>query len=217
MLNRSKNNIFLEVSKGWYKRYTKTVPAAVSGFRFNPVDNNRRIQFILVSSVKDFNYRNDVIEIYTEEEDRFFVSANPSLFDKGFLKEYRPEEYDEPEDSICSYTNYLSDEEVEIISDIKSFSEFQKYVSAIDSPAAFIRIFNACVAKSSSNRIIQFLEEKLLNAGIEQSQIEYMRKEARNEQEEEESTDLGTVTSSNNSPKRKRTTTKKDTKTESSN
>lgn len=133
----SMNNIFLVNVDPPVKRYVKTIPSKLGGIRFDSNGKNQ-IGFILETSPTGaFVYDDEVLEIYTDREDRAFRQLNKSLFTKGYLKEYAQEA---PE---LDTANMLTDEEVAEIASMRNIQQLTKRISELTSPFTVQRILNA--------------------------------------------------------------------------
>ncbi len=91
----SKYHQYPEYSDRVVARYQKTIPCKLSGIRLNPHDDITRMDFLLESREDNyaegsvtFNYRDDIVELYSEKEARMFKALNSKLFQDGSLVPY---------------------------------------------------------------------------------------------------------------------------------
>lgn len=156
----SLNNIFIELSKdeNVYKRYAKTIPGAITGWRLDPRrGSSEKIEFILTSGGNTFSYQDDVLEIYSLREDEFFQSANKRLFEAGYLKVYQKQIGDE----AINTANIKSDSEVEEIAQIKDHDTLTKEIGIITSPVTLFRIFQVAIREGMPRALLQSIEKRI--------------------------------------------------------
>lgn len=150
----SLNNIFIlaEIEEP-FKKYTKTVDYVVTGWRLDT--DGRQVEFILESPTETFDYEQEVLEIYSEREDKFFRQRNRRLFEKGLIKEFtgEPETVDE--------TNFLTDAEVNEIATIRSSEELKNELNALTSRATVLRIQKAAKEIGRPARIMKVIDTRL--------------------------------------------------------
>ena len=160
----SRNNIYPEMQKV-FKRYAKVPVFIVAGLRLDPTDSRTQVGWTLSTSEDSFDfegkrrtefvYDDEVIEIYSEEEDKLFKRINKSLFSRGLLKEYNEE--DLPPD----LTNFMSDADIDEIVDLKTMSEFTKRLDSLTSVPTIKRIHEAALNKNKPIKKIQAIEARL--------------------------------------------------------
>lgn len=159
----SKDTIFVEYADKVFSRYKKTTVGAVAGIRLNPRDGTR-MPFILMSDFKNFdpetntltfNYDTDVIEIYSEQEDRVFLALNRYLFQNGLIAPY-----DGTRDSV-DMSNALSDAEISDIAGSKNLLNFKKRIKAIDSVTTLQRIKDTTERADRPISFIRAIEERI--------------------------------------------------------
>lgn len=161
----SVNNIYIEFDQNVYSRYKKTSTGAIAGKRQDPHSQTRqRVDFLLMSDWKDFdmntnsvrfNYDNDVIEIYSADEDRVFRILNAYLFQNGYLAPYDGNR-DAPDMS-----NLLSDAAVSDIAASKNLLSFKKHIRAIDSKVTLQRIKDVTERADRPVSFIRAIEERI--------------------------------------------------------
>lgn len=76
-------------------KYVKTKPHMVAGVRIDPNDNKSRIEFLIRTPEKDFDfdkkqqkyfsYEDEVVELYSDAEVKIFSRANKVLIEAGIL------------------------------------------------------------------------------------------------------------------------------------
>lgn len=141
----SVNHQFPEYQDAVYARYKKTSTAAIGGNRLNPSDPKERMPFVLMSSFDQFdietetlqfNYENDVIELYSEQEEKAFKRLNARLFKNGLIEVYKG-------DVPNFEDNTLSEEEIEKIASTKTLLGFKKIIEEIEELITIARIRDA--------------------------------------------------------------------------
>lgn len=164
----SKNTIFVEYADQVFSRYKKTTVGAVCGKRLSPFDNSR-IDFVLMSNWGKFNpennrlkfnYETDVIEIYSEQEDKVFRALNAYLFHNGLIAPF-----DGTRDAVDT-SNALGDVEITDLAATKNLLSFKKKISTLnehnlnrllemvkraDRPYSFIRAIQERLEELSKN------------------------------------------------------------------
>ena len=159
------NNIYLELEGSVYKRYEKVPINIVAGLRANPLDTKLQVGWSLTTDEEDFSikenrrlafvYETEVIEIYSEMEDRIFRRLNKSLFDKGLLKVHEglTPEYD--------FANFITDEQVGEIINIRTMDEFKNKLDVYNSLSKLSRIKDAAVTANKSIKKIQLIDKRI--------------------------------------------------------
>lgn len=147
------NNQFIHLQGKVYKRYIKTSLGILSGYRVNPEDHSQRLAFTLktpedhVVFVQDddyvradkrasVNYDEEILEIYSEAEDRLFRRLNRQSIEDGLLVEYLDS------DTEIDTTNELTDKDLQYIADTKNLLQFKKRIGEITSPVTLKRILD---------------------------------------------------------------------------
>lgn len=149
----SVNNIFLIVVDPPYKRYVKTVPSSIGGIRLNSEGTNTT-EFVLRSHPDGFVYDDEVLEIYTDREDRFLRQSNKTLFQKGYLKEYIGEQ---PQ---LDTSNMLTDSEIEEIASIRNVAVLQKRLNEITSILSMKRILDLATEIGRPAKTLQIIKKR---------------------------------------------------------
>jgi len=156
----SLNNIFIELSKeeNVYKRYAKTIPGAITGWRLDPrKGTSDKIEFILTSQGNTFTFADDVIEMYSLREDEFFQAANKRLFEAGYLKVYQKQYNDE----VINKANIKTDSEVEQIAQLKDHDDLMKEINSITSAITLLRIFQVAIREGMPRALLQSIEKRV--------------------------------------------------------
>lgn len=155
----SKRHQYIELGDKVYKRYIKTEFGILTGYRPNPHDIKQRVDFLLQTSEdkvtwekesnpeddkhivlvkpigKKIDYDDEVLEIYSEVEDRIFRQLNRKLLESGALAEYHEEKSME-----INMSNALSDTDVFTIANSASIPIFKKKIKSITSKVTLDRI-----------------------------------------------------------------------------
>lgn len=150
----SQNNIFLVNAATPVRKYVKTVPSRVGGVRFD-ADGKNQTGFILDSDPNGFVYDSEVLEIYTEREDRAVRQWNQKLFTNGLLKEYNAEQ---PQIDL---SNMLSDEDVTAIAAMRNLPALQKRLQEITSSITAQRIYDSAVELGRPAKTIASIKERV--------------------------------------------------------
>lgn len=157
------NHQFLEFSDQVYSRYRKTSVGAVSGIRLHP-RTQERIPFILMSNDNrfnpegnklDFDYETDVVETYSQLEDKTFRAWNSYLFKTGLLVPYSGEK--EAVDTSAA----MSDEDVAALAATKNLLQFKSKLNKINSPITLQRILEEARLQDKKHSFIQAVESRL--------------------------------------------------------
>ena len=154
----SKNHQYIELQDKVYSRYIKTGVAILSGMRSDPYDPKNRIPYILKTpdSVviwqeesdnegnthlvvpqgrKPIIYEDEVLEVYSEAEDRVFKQLNRKLIESGDLIPYHEERL-----SDINMSNALSDNDIVLIANSATIPIFKKKIKTITSAPTLLRI-----------------------------------------------------------------------------
>lgn len=159
----SKNHQFPEYADTIYTRYKKTTVGAVACQRLNPNDEKQHLSVYLQSDFDKFNeetkhlifnYDTDVLELYSEREDKYFKSVNTYLFSEGIIVPYYGEK------PIQSTSNALSDEQVAEIASVSNHLQFRKALKDVTSVHTLNRIKES-LPKSKSKLFYEYAEERL--------------------------------------------------------
>lgn len=160
---RNANHQFLENQDQVYSRYRKTSVGAVSGARLHP-RTQERIPFILMSNDSrfdpdsgklEFNYETDVVETYSETEDRTFRAWNSYLFKTGLLVPYTGAK--EEVDTSAA----MSDEEITSLVAVKNLLQFKSRISKINSKVTLQRILEETRRQDKKHSFILAVEERI--------------------------------------------------------
>lgn len=161
------NNIFIEYDDRIIARYKRTCVHAISGIRIHPT-SNERVSFMLNSDWRDFdpatekvkfNYSNDIIEIYSEQEDKVFRALNAYLFHNGFIAPYAGGR------DVVSTTNSMSDEAISDLAGNQSIVEFSDKINALDSVVTLQRILDTVKSADRPYSFIRIIEKRLSELG----------------------------------------------------
>jgi len=168
---KSINNIYYELQEGVYKRYKKAQLAALSGMRPNPHDLKGRVPFLLVTpeesvewkedgdkyltpiGIKTIKYDEEVLEIYSAEEDRLFLRLNTKLFEDGLLVEYNLPRAE------LNTDNTLTEDELTELCSVMNPRVFASRIKKITSPATLDRIHAKLVELDRKPSFMRALEE----------------------------------------------------------
>jgi hypothetical protein len=137
----SKYHQYPEYSDRVVARYQKTIPCKIAGIRLNPHDDVTRMDFLLESREENFegdsvtfNYRDDIVELYSDKEARMFKSLNAKLFEEGVLVPYSETPAEVRMD------NTLSDVEVKALAKFGTKEKFAEKLREFDSWVPVSRI-----------------------------------------------------------------------------
>ncbi len=158
----SVNNMFLIAGEP-VKRYVKTLPSKISGSRLEPGSDAVHPIYFVLESLRDapFSYEAEVLELYTDKEVKYFMQANKSLVAAGFIKEYNGT-ISEPD-----VTNFLSDEDVQIIAAIKTVPALTNRLDELTSRVAVHRVLDAANDIGRPKRFIDAIELRLMEFSSE--------------------------------------------------
>jgi hypothetical protein len=160
----STNNIFPELEEKIFKRYSKVPVHMLSGMRPDPYETRKSIPWILQSKDKNYNikakhlefeYEDEVIELYSQFEVDTFKRLNKNLFDQGFFKEYAGEQ------APVNTTNTISDNELENIANIRSNEAFAVEINKLTSPLTLERLKQIATAAGKSVKKIQLIDSRI--------------------------------------------------------
>jgi hypothetical protein len=148
----SKNHVYYELQDHTYKRYVKTPIGILAGMRVNPHDITQRVPFLLQSDERRVAYEkdeygfdksdkiatiappteDDILETYSEEEDRVFRRINAALFAQGLLVETTAPE------QANNHENALTDTQIADL--CNNWLRFKKHVPTITASITLDRI-----------------------------------------------------------------------------
>lgn len=159
------NNIYPTVSNEAYKKYAKVPINMLAGLRVDPTDTRVNVGWLLSTdeenydlpsnSRKAFVYDDEVIEIYSELEDKMFRRLNKGLFAKGLLKDYHESQL--PIDT----KNFISDAEITEIVDLRSMTELVSRLDKFDSLSTLNRIRDFAISENKSVKKVQAIEARI--------------------------------------------------------
>lgn len=169
----SYNHQWPHLSEQVYKRYTKTMNGMLTGFRLDPTNLEKTVHWLLQSpeSVFEqqpisptnnqivfkrigFNYFDEVIEVYSELEDKVFRRKNQGLISRGVLVEYTG-------DSTELDTRVMTDTEIVDVASIKNLLAFKKRINEFDSVHALQKIQEAVNTLDRPVSFSKAIQEKL--------------------------------------------------------
>ena len=148
------NNQYLHLQGKVYKRYIKSTLSIITGYRVNPEDLSKRLTYSLETPEKDVlyipdgedtfkadkrasvDYDSEVLEVYSEEEDRLFRRLNRTHIENGLLTEYT-----DPLTEIDT-KNEITDRELKNIAEMKNLMQFKKRAKEITSPHTLKRLLD---------------------------------------------------------------------------
>lgn len=161
----STNHQYIQFSDDVVKRFEKTVPFILSGYRLNPHNPSEQINFVLQTDESCFDftskkkiksdYEHDVIELYSDKEVKMFLRLNRSIIERGYLKEYAgsPEQ--------INTDNLVNDTEIQEIASIKTPNMLKSRLKTITSHIVIQRCLDAAIQLNRPYSIIKLLEAKL--------------------------------------------------------
>lgn len=147
------NNQFIHLQGKVYKRYIKASLGILSGWRVDPGNVSQRMPYILETPEKNVSYIQDedyvkadkrlsvdydkeILEVYSEEEDKLFRRLNRTNIENGLIIEYLEEL------GTIDTTNELTDQTLKGIADTKNLLQFKKRIAEITSPITLKRILD---------------------------------------------------------------------------
>lgn len=159
----SSGHQFYEYQENVYKRYRKVVPYIVAGTRPNLHKPGEVISWLLQTpsdlfdfdekKVTGFSYTEEVVETYSQAEDRVFYRLNRKLFDEGALVEYDGVE------PTFETANSLTDAELTMIAQTKNLLAFKKQANEITSKRTLQRLKEKVEQFNRPISFIRALEE----------------------------------------------------------
>ncbi len=137
----SKYHQYPEYSDRVVARYQKTVPCKSAGTRLNPHDDVTRMDFLLESREDNFedgtvkfNYRDDVVELYSDKEARMFKSLNSKLFEEGSIAPF------DEKPAEVKMDNALTDSDIKALAKYGTREKFAEKLKEFDSWVPVSRI-----------------------------------------------------------------------------
>lgn len=169
-MSSSKNHQFIEFDEQIVERWVKTVPHMVSGKRVNPHKPTEYIDWVLKTNSANFNYsayskqkpfaekvtfeyRDEVLELYSEQEQKVFKRINRNLIERGLLKLYHGQE------GSVNTNNVLSDEEIQELINLPTLPAFKKRLQLITSTITLDRIKQALIDGDKSVKWVSAVTE----------------------------------------------------------
>jgi len=151
----SVNNIYLVLTDPPTHRYVKSIPSKIAGVRLD-ADGKNQVGFVLQSQTSgEFSYDDEVLEIYSDREDRFLRQVNKGLFKQGLLQPFKGELPD------VDMSNVLSDEAIVEIASIRNLPQLQKRLQEITSPFTVKRVYDTAVQIGRPQKTIAAINERL--------------------------------------------------------
>lgn len=150
----SVNNIYRVVDTPPVRRYIKAVPSKVAGVRLD-ANGKEQVGFILQSDPDTFNYDKEVLEIYSEREDRAVKQLNRALFSNGYLIEYNVEA--PPIDT----SNMLTDEQIVEIASLRNINALEARIRELTSPFTLQRILIAANDIGRPAKTVAVIQKRL--------------------------------------------------------
>jgi len=160
----STNNIFPELEGKIFKRYSKVPVYMLSGNRPDPYETRKSIPWVLQTKdinydIKtkhlEFDYEDEIIELYSQFEVDTFKRMNKALFDQGFFKEYIGEQV--PVNTV----NIISDNDLLEIANIRSNEAFAVEINKLTSPLTLERLKQIATAAGKSVKKIQLIDARI--------------------------------------------------------
>jgi len=160
----STNNIFPELEGKIFKRYSKVPVHMLSGSRPDPYETRKSIPWVLQTKdinydIKtkhlEFDYEDEIIELYSQFEVDTFKRMNKALFDQGFFKEYIGEQV--PVNTV----NIISDNDLLEIANIRSNEAFAVEINKLTSPLTLERLKQIATAAGKSVKKIHLIDARI--------------------------------------------------------
>lgn len=136
-------------------RYIKTVNHGITGFRLNPDDEWRKVEFSLVTEGPNAPYEDTVLELYTEKEHAFFRQANRYLFQAGLIQPYQGEA------TKVDTTNVLTSDEIYELASTRNIQQLSKRLADITSKVTMTRILEVAQEIGRPAKTLEFMKERL--------------------------------------------------------
>lgn len=150
----TKNNIYAIAGEP-IARYLRVPKHGITGWRLNPEDHDKKIEFELTPINDTFDYERDVIEIYSDKELKLFKQANRYLFTQGFLTEYEGEP--EPIDT----TNMLTDAQVLELASERSIKRIETKLGELTSRVSVKRVYDTAVEIGRPAKTLAVMKARL--------------------------------------------------------
>lgn len=128
------NNIYVTAGEP-IARFVRIPQHGITGWRLNPDNQDRKVEFELTPINAEFDYERDVIEIYSEKELKFFRQANRYLFQQGFLSPY------EGQSEEVDTTNMLTDAQVLELATEQSIKRIESKLQTLTSRISVDRVY----------------------------------------------------------------------------
>lgn len=173
----SKNHQMFDLQNGTiFKRYQKTIVGSLAGIRPDPHKLQDRISYLLSTpehnvsytldndgfavfdGVKVVDYDEEVLEIYSEQEDRIFRRLNETYINSGILVEYSTIR------TVFSTSNDLTDQQVRDLAVIRLPNSFKKAIEPITSAHTLKRILREIETADRPKSFYKIVENKLKDA-----------------------------------------------------
>lgn len=139
----SKHNIYPQFTDRIVSRWQKTTIYPIAGKRLDPHDKNKQLDFILRTREENYNfetkqitvvYDDEVLELYSDDEQRLFLALNRAAVEAGLLKPYTETK------RAVDETNILSDEQVTALATTANHLKFEAEIKKITSLITLRRI-----------------------------------------------------------------------------
>lgn len=153
----SVNNVYFLAGEP-FKKYVKTVPSTVAGYRLDPMiaTDARPVGFVLESAADGFDPEREVLALYSAREDAYVRQTNRALFDSGLLKEY-----DGVEDApAIDYANFMTDEEVRSVAAIKTPAAMRARIESVTAYFTLMRILRAAESLGAKKTVLDVLRAR---------------------------------------------------------
>ena len=148
------NNILLTAETEPTHRYAKTIRSKIAGFRLDPLDN-KQVPFLLTSVGDEFSYEDEVVELYSDKENRYFMQANKLFIANGYLKPFNGTA------APVAMDNIISDEDVERIAAIRTPNQLKSKLAPITSKVSLERVVQAAREIGRPQSIINIIESRI--------------------------------------------------------
>lgn len=145
------NNTFPEIGKPTHV-FECVVGHSISGLRLNPLNLSQRIEFIVDGGSALLDDR--LVELYSEEEYRFFIKANARVIEEGALAPVGKKARD------VDTFNAIDDDEVERIALLQTTKELEEALAVFTSPVPVWRVLQRAEQLGRSKRFIDVMKRK---------------------------------------------------------
>jgi hypothetical protein len=151
----TQNNIFMTAGEP-IARFTLTPKHGITGWRLNPDDNNRKVEWALTPTPEpEFDYERDVIELYSDKEVKFFKQANRYLLKEGLIREF------EGTPKPIDITNMLTDEQVMEIATDTQIKRLKNRLAELTSKVSVDRIYRTAIEIGRPAKTLELMKERL--------------------------------------------------------